>query len=97
MKNTEYESEKYGKVTFRNVDYGHGTGFFGMGDKRYKIDGRFSLNVVNSAKYGKEVHFQIYGKEVQEEKRNNSPWNRTEIYFPHDSIKDIIKLLEELK
>ena len=58
--------------------------------------GRLSLNLVKSAKWGEEIHIQVYGKGFEVERRNPSEWSRVEIYFPAECIRQLLDALADL-
>ncbi|MCD6572110.1 MAG: hypothetical protein J7K62_02440 [Thermoplasmata archaeon] len=92
-KTQEYKSPVYGPTEFHNVEFGDAKAVTAIGDKRIVLNGKLSLNVVKSAKYGREVHLQVYAPAYEVEGRNPSRWSRTEIYFP---IRDLERLIEAL-
>ena len=89
----EPRSEKYDPIAFFNVEFGDAKAVTGVESYRIVIEGKMSLNVVESAKWGREVHIQIYAPSHEVEKRNPSRWSRTEIYFP---IRDLGRLIDVL-
>jgi len=88
-----YESEVYGSTLFRNIEFGSARALTGVDDVRILVDGKLSLNIVKSTKYGYEIHIQVYAPEHRVEHRNPSKWSRVEIYFP---TRDLGKLIEAL-
>ena len=90
-----FGSETYGDVTFENDVLGSATGLVAYGDDRLVIEGVFSLNLVESKKFGKQIQFQIFSDKFRVEKRNKSRWNRTEIYFPISQLPALISLLQK--
>ena len=93
VKVQKYESEVYGPTEFRNVEFGDAKAVTGIESQRIVIEGKMSINVVDSAKWGREVHIQVYAPQHRVERRNPSGWSRTEIYFP---LRDLNKLIEAL-
>jgi len=92
-KTQKYESPIYGPTEFHNVEFGDAKAITGIESQRIVIEGKMSINVVDSVKWGREVHIQIYAPSHEVEKRNPSRWSRTEIYFP---IRDLGKLIDAL-
>jgi len=76
---------------------GYGSDFYGpvtgIGSRRIVIEGKMSVNAVDSAKWGREVHIQVYASTHRNENRNPSRWSRAEIYIP---LKDLGKLIDTL-
>lgn len=53
-----------------------------IGDEKYIINGKMTLNYTGSEKWGREVHIQVYSGEHRVEKRSGSrDWSRVEIFF----------------
>jgi len=92
------ESKHYPDLQFNNVQVGKARGFVSNGIKRFLLDGQMSLNAVDSVKFGRELHLQVYTKDffVQEE-ANESEYRRVEIYLDADMIDKLIACLEELQ
>lgn len=76
-----FESDHYEDAVFENVELGEARGMISTGSGRELLDGRFSINVTSSDKFGEEVHFQVYTTRAPElQARNDSKWNRVEIF-----------------
>jgi len=88
-----YGSDFYGPTAFYNVEFGSAKAVTGIGSRRIVIEGKMSINTVDSAKWGREVHIQVYASTHKNEDRNPSKWSRAEIYIP---LKDLGKLIDAL-
>jgi len=93
-----YESEFYPAARFLNIEVGEAKTCTGVQDKRIIIKGRMTLNIVNSKKWGHEVHIQVYSREHRVEKRSGSrDWSRVEIFFPFKNLDALITALSNLR
>lgn len=97
MKTYNYESNVYPDVVFNNIDFGLAKGMLSFDKLRVSIRGKLSINKVKSDKFGEEIQLQIYSASVIKEVRNDSSWNRLELFFPIEQIDDLIKSLEKIK
>jgi len=93
----KYDSVVYGPTEFKNVEFGNAKALTGYNTQRIIIDGHMSVNLVESVKYGREVHIQVYSSEHRVERRNPSKWSRTEIYFPVEALDRLIEALIKIK
>jgi len=50
-----YDSNHYPPVRFLNIEIGKARACMGIGEKRYIIDGKMTLNYVDSEKWGREA------------------------------------------
>jgi hypothetical protein len=88
-----YESGKYGNTTFNNIELGAVEAATGFGENKVILNGNFSLNLVNTAKYGEQLQIQVYSKDFVTKNRFHTSWNRTEIFFKADMVQQLIDSL----
>jgi len=90
-----YRSQYYPEVKFLNCKIGRAKACLGTGDSRYIIDGTMTLNYVESKKWGREIHIQVFSDECIVQKRSGEKkWSRIEIFFP---VTDLDRLISELQ
>ena len=93
-----YDSDHYPAVRFLNIEIGRAKACMGIGDERYIITGKMTLNYTNSEKWGQEVHIQVFSKDHKVEKRSGSHnWTRVEIFFPFKDLDILITALSNLR
>ena len=93
-----YDSNHYPPVRFLNIEIGKARACMGIGGKRYIIDGKMTLNYVDSEKWGREVHIQVFSKNCRVEERSGErEWIRMEIFFPFESLDELIMQLQNLR
>ena len=92
-KEVTHQSEAYGSVKFHNAELGQACGLFSHEAERQVINGKFSINLLQSKKFGEQVQFQIYGSAVKKESRALCAWSRCELYFPLAALPELISAL----
>jgi len=84
-------------LTMKNIEFGRAQAVTGIGRQRLIVDGKFSINVLNSVRFGPQIQFQVYSPTYVDELRNSSPWCRTEIFFAVIDLDALIDALVKTK
>jgi hypothetical protein len=88
IKNYRFNSDFYRSTDFNNIEW-RGIpvdASIGWYDKKIRITGTFSLNLVDTAKFGPQLQFQVYGDQVSFPMRSSEKYARCEFFLPLDRI-----------
>jgi hypothetical protein len=89
---------EHNKALFNNINLGEAKATATIGDKRFILNGVFSINHLEKAyKYEKEIQFQVWAREFLEEKRASEKYNRIEFYFNINQLNKLIDSLIKIK
>lgn len=64
--------------------------------KKVLVDSRFSLNIVDTRKYGRQLQLQSFGGKLEEWRRVSEKHPRIEIFLPIDALSDLADLFLDL-
>jgi hypothetical protein len=90
-----FTAQNYPPVTFHNIEFGQAEAALSYDKSRIVINGRLSLNIADTAKFGKQFQVQVYSDQYKIEERSvkEVKWHRSEVFF---SFQDLEKAVEVL-
>ena len=96
MREQTIKSKVYPELRTTKCYFGEARACVSDGNTRRLLDGMFAISALDSVKFGKEVHLQIFSKNpfVEELSSGSGAYRRVEFYF---CVADLEKLIEALK